>query len=367
MGRAMLSLRFLQFSNLILGERFEQLLPILPPSKIDVLRRESVRVIRDIARTALEREVDAVLCPGGFWEDETVVPEVVSPILDEVAALAPTPVFVAPGTVDPYHRFSLYDAFYFKRKTGRTLPRNFEVFSKPLPERRTVATLPHVDFHGVAVCGSADSAVPMPIVKRPDAVNVAILPWDNCQLPGFDFCACASDAPIPLLRGSALPPPRLRICEVGKGGVLTVEESEVSTRAIHTIDLEIDSGDVEADVLAQRVRQALEDAHVASLDVVVLQLKGTIAPTLAPVNLSAALAPECCFHLEIDDTRLTPDLSVLPGAEGPMAGKRVIGQLAARSKQVLEQLPSDVAVVSRAVFCAFDAVEGREVGANRVF
>lgn len=189
----------------------------------------------------LDREVDAVLCPGGFWEDETVVPEVVSTILDEVAALAPTPVFVAPELSTHTTGSASMTRFTTSARRGRQLPRNFEVFSNRFRAADRCHPAARGFFTAWLFAVLPDSAVPMPIVKRPDAVNVAILPQRNCRRPDLIFAHVRLTPRFPY-SGKRIGTPQaqdLRSCGQRRRS-LTVEELTCG-RAIHAIDLEMDS------------------------------------------------------------------------------------------------------------------------------
>lgn len=97
-------MRLLLFSGLHLDAPFRWAGPRLARARRRTLRDALVR----ICRLAVQLRADALLCGGDLFEHERVSPDTGSFLRASLAALPPTPVYLAPGNHDWYGPDSLY-------------------------------------------------------------------------------------------------------------------------------------------------------------------------------------------------------------------------------------------------------------------
>ncbi len=94
----------MHFADLHLDTPFAWARPGVARARRRALRQSLVR-IRELA---VELKVDAVCCGGDLYEQERFTPDTAEFVRDQFAALAPVPVFLAPGNHDWMGPHSLY-------------------------------------------------------------------------------------------------------------------------------------------------------------------------------------------------------------------------------------------------------------------
>ena len=108
-------------------------------------RRESF--VRALALVA-ERNLDGVLIPGDLFDDESVTTDTLRFVLHQLEALAPKPVFIAPGNHDPFGGPSPYSTESRQAARGLDWPENVFIFAHEAfrtvvwPERPGVTVTP---------------------------------------------------------------------------------------------------------------------------------------------------------------------------------------------------------------------------------
>lgn len=80
----------------------------VPPAVGNWRRADLHATVGRIMALAREHRVDAVTIAGDLYEHEYALPDTVELLREQLGALAPTPVFIAPGEHDPYGDDSLY-------------------------------------------------------------------------------------------------------------------------------------------------------------------------------------------------------------------------------------------------------------------
>src|SRR5947208_296508 len=128
---SMTTLRFLQFSDLHLECSLAGSKLRLPEGKRARIRRDLIVALKRIVEIAVSENVQAVLCPGDVWDDESVSFETAATFFDVMRELDPIPVFIAPGNHDPYTSFSFYNAACYERRAGTSHPPNVVIFNTP--------------------------------------------------------------------------------------------------------------------------------------------------------------------------------------------------------------------------------------------
>jgi DNA repair exonuclease SbcCD nuclease subunit len=105
-------------------------------------RREEVDAAPErFLRVARDARPDAVLLPGDLWDAENVPPALFRRLVEAFAALAPTPVFIAPGNHDFAGTGGFYDGAFLAALGLPGWPENVAVFrsaawqSLPVPGR----------------------------------------------------------------------------------------------------------------------------------------------------------------------------------------------------------------------------------------
>lgn len=367
MGRAMQSLRFLQFSDLGFGSRLDPILPYLSEEKLAELQRDRVAVLGQIIGVAAAQKVDAILCCGGLWEEHSLSDELAAGLLAEIAR-SEVPVLVVPGSVDPYHRFSFYDEAYVRTKPRMRAPENLEVFRSGRVERRTLASLPDADFFGVGhtLTGGAPQVLSGDFhVIRRHCANVAVLAQDAAlQLEGMDYIARPGKCAVPLLTRPGEADPEVLIVTVDADAhTATVEPLSLPVRVMHDIKLPVESVPANCAELLELLSRCLEEHEVAKEDCAVVTLSGCVDADSPAVALNREWVTSRCFHLLVRDNGLT---AKGPGVNVPSdetLTKRLVGRVTAE----IESSDVSPATAGAAAFAAMDALRGREVRVHRVY
>lgn len=115
------------------------------PDELRARRREEVDAAPDrLVAAAREVRPDVVLLPGDLWDAENVPPALFRRLAEALGALAPTPVFVAPGNHDFAGPGGFYDGAFLGALGLPGWPGNVAVFrhatweTRPVPGREDV-------------------------------------------------------------------------------------------------------------------------------------------------------------------------------------------------------------------------------------
>lgn len=411
----MSTLKFLQLSDLHLDSSLASSRLNLPPEKRARINKDIERSLARAVEIAAERRVDVLLCPGDLWDDESISFAGAAFIFETLASLAPIPVVVAPGNHDPLHAFSYHDSQYFRAKAGHGHPKNVTIFNSPRIERRTLPSLPDVDFYGCcfeANVPRSDRALAGIHPARTGALSVLVFhgslddglpgdadrpmtaPFSRQELldTGFDYAALghyhrASDIldHTGRVRGAygGAPVPRgldesgewrgfLLAGEIGPGGIVpgTLERIPVASRRILRAEATVDSTIRHAAAAQQRIADALAAAGARHDDIVHIVLQGRTHPEVTRFEFDDEWMQRAAFHLSVDQSRLEPEHDIDAMLRDATAGKRIEGQFVARMKELMEQAdddPDHLRMLREAMCLGLDALHGREVKPRHVY
>ena len=93
-----------------------------------IRRREVDEAPERLVRAARETSPDAVLLPGDLWDAESVPPALFRKLVEAFEALAPVPVFIAPGNHDFAGPGGFYDGAFLEALGLPDWPANVRVF-----------------------------------------------------------------------------------------------------------------------------------------------------------------------------------------------------------------------------------------------
>jgi DNA repair protein SbcD/Mre11 len=165
-------------------------------------RRQSLRdVFQSILDRAREWPADAVLVAGDLFDHDRVSRDTVAFLRESFQAIAPIPVFIAPGNHDPFVSGSPY--------ATEDWPANVHIFNRPFWTSYALDNLP-LTVHGFAFDGPDISANPFGTLAAPedDRIHVAVAHGSErgSQPPGKMSYApfLAQEASVPGLRYLAL-------------------------------------------------------------------------------------------------------------------------------------------------------------------
>jgi DNA repair protein SbcD/Mre11 len=409
----MLSLRFLQFSDLHLDCSLTGARLGLPAQKRARINHDIERALAKAVELARSEDVDVVLCPGDLWDDEAVSFQSATTIYDMLGSLSPIPVVLTPGNHDPLNAFSYHHAAYFRSKVGKPHPRNVTVMCSPRIERRTLPQLPDVDFYGccfeqnqprrerllqglrperedvlsvLVLHGSQDDMV----TPNPDQLMVAPFSRQELLACGFDYAALGHyhrfsqvEDDRGMVRGAYAGIPAARalsevgehyvlIGEIDRGGVRPdrLRKIAVDTRRVLRLSVDIDSSVSNSAAARDRIADALAEADAAENDIAYVTLEGRTHPEVTRFDFDPAWCDAQCFHLAIDQTGLEPEYDVETLLNDEAACKRIEGRFASRMRQLLEQSegdPQKQRIIRSALCYGLDAIKGREVRPRRVY
>lgn len=125
------TLRILQVSDLHLGGRAWPGCFDLDAEKAERRAGELRATVDRLAELARDRGVEAMLLPGDIFDRETVAPELVNHVIETFAALAPIPVYLAPGNHDFWSPASPYHGAERKRQGQPPWSENVCFFTSP--------------------------------------------------------------------------------------------------------------------------------------------------------------------------------------------------------------------------------------------
>lgn len=360
-------MRLLHFADLHLDTPFAWARPGAARARRRALRQSLVH-IRELA---VELKVDAVCCGGDLYEQDRFTPDTAEFIRAQFAALAPVPVFLAPGNHDWMGPHSLYRLVSWSG--------NVHVFTEPRLEPVPVAD--GFTVWGAAHCAPANTPCFLDgfAVDR-GGVNVALFhgseqgelsfqdrgkvphaPFRAGQIPaaGLDHALVGHfhsprDAAHHTYPGNPEP---LAFGETGERGavLVTVDGAGVVRRERHRVAVSLVSeatvdltGVTHADQIRERVRQALAP------------LTGTVRATVR-----GEVGPHIDVRLD-DLSDLAPHLDALVLRRGPIAVTYDLSALA-EERTVRGQFVRDVRDAAdltddqrrRVLFTGLRAFDGR--------
>ncbi|MFN7988160.1 MAG: metallophosphoesterase [Thermoanaerobaculia bacterium] len=283
-------------------------------------RREEVDEAPErLVRAAREARPDVVLLPGDLWDAENVPPSLFRRLVEAFDALAPAPVFVAPGNHDFAGPGGFYDGAFLDALGLPSWPRNVSVFRSaswetlPVPGREDAAVTgraflsplleagrpldppparPEVPFALLMLHGSLES------YRGPDAPagakRTAPFSAEELAAAGFAWAALGHHHAFDVVAspgGGALgaysgSPTGRGLDETGPRVFLKVTLVEGTPARVEPVpadcrqvlDLALDASSRDADALREAALSLLLEAGAAPGDLVRLTVRGRPAP-----------------------------------------------------------------------------------------
>ena len=104
---------------------------------------------------AKDQKVDAILIPGGLWDNVTVTGSTINNLVEAASSVGDIPIYIAPGHRDFYTRSSLYTNDMLQARGLNPWPANVHVFSSEHFGSVVHPTLDNVCFTGRAITKGA--------------------------------------------------------------------------------------------------------------------------------------------------------------------------------------------------------------------
>ncbi|MGI8904887.1 MAG: metallophosphoesterase family protein [Candidatus Sumerlaeaceae bacterium] len=408
------SVRFLQISDLHLDSSLGAGRLGLPQIKRARVQRDMAHALTRAMEIARDEEVDVILAPGDFWDDEGVSLKSASLVYDAFASVAPIPVLVAPGNHDPFNALSYHHPDYYLNKVRRAHPDNVSVFDQPAWKCVRFPHLPQVDFYGCCFTENrlrTDRLLASLQPEQADRLNVALLhgsrddvvapdrdgtrlmtaPFSRDELlhSGMDYAALGHyhrhstiEDGSGLIRGAygGIPVARgldesgdhfVLLGEIATGGVKPelLQRIKLDVRRILRLPIAVDASLTNNTAVKDRVCSALRSAGVAKDDIVYATLEGRTHADVDHFDFDEAWCDNQCFHLVLDQSQLEPEYDLDALLADETAGKRIEGRFAKRIREMLEQAesPEQVRTLRAALNVGMDALQGREVKPRHVY
>jgi DNA repair exonuclease SbcCD nuclease subunit len=382
------SIRFLQLSDVHFGQTMRGGKLRVPAA----VAAERVQERRDCFARAIglvqRHELDGVVVPGDLFDHESVDSDTLRFVIHTLGAIAPRPVFIAPGNHDPWAGASAYAAQDAGNVRGLTWPDNVHVFAHddfrtvPWPGREDVSvTGSGVAFDRPSAERRLGGRVPgeragLSILlfhgSRDDSgflqASKSTYPFSSEELLAQDFTwtALGHYHAHQLIQDPAGRPRAAYsgcltaggLDEGGPKGVLlveihgdrtSVEFLRLDPREVQDLECDL-TGATHAEVARERLERALAD--VPADDLVRVRLVGRRTARLDLDWLDRFARDR--FHLAIDSSGLRPDLD-LEDWPAEDEARTIEERFVARMKALGES--GDPALARRAMLYGLDALQ----------
>ena len=402
-------LRIAQLSDLHLGANLSGGKLALPQAKADKRRAEQRQCLSRFATHVRETRPDVVLMPGDLFDG--VEPDVddLNFVISTVNAMAPVPVFIAPGNHDgfsPSSGYNVHSALYQSRGGGPKWASHVRLFTgeqfetvavpylqgltvtgaafhRHMPEtHRALAEVPRAARNGVRLLLFHGSLKNYP--HQGDDKEVLPIAAAELESLGFAYAAVGHyhrGGPITGTSGRVLgayagAPFGLSLSDRGAGAWLeagwnpaeplranALHWHRCDDRAIHQFEVDV-TGATDTTALAGRVEEQLAAQHAGARDIVHVVLRGRLARGV-DFACSQALA-ERFFHVAVDDSAVEPDYaadfaSPLPEEPGLAATSEEVFRW--KMLKLYHEAPSDAerARIKEALYYGLDALTLGEI------
>lgn len=350
------SIRFLQLSDLHLDSSLQASRLSLPQDRIRTRQAELRQILPRACALVREKRLDLVLLPGDLFDDEAVTQDTVNFVIDNLGALAPVPVVIAPGNHDFYSLGSPYNDELLLARKQRPWPANVHVFRDGTWSTMTPGG-PDAPFQvtGLAHCVNAPLserllALPIRRPRRDDEGLLDLLIFhgsrDNARIPGrkirtlpfadtelagqgFDYAAIGhyhdqatiTDRDGRIIGAYAGCPAGRGLDEEGEKCVLvgeivketgvtrvSLEKVRLDPRAVRRVDVNC-TGATHRDAVLRRIEEALAVVEPSAADLIHIRLIGRIAPGIDP-DVPEGVFEDRFFHVSIDSSMVKPDYNL---------------------------------------------------------
>ncbi|HUT33697.1 MAG TPA: metallophosphoesterase [Planctomycetota bacterium] len=402
-------LRLAQLSDLHLGACLSGGKLALPQAKAEKRRADHRQCLTRFAAHVRETRPAAALIPGDLFDSTEPDIDDLNFAINTLNAMAPVPVFLAPGNHDAYAPsscYNLHSALYQSRGSGPKWGSHIRIFtadhfeSVPLPghpaasvsgvafhrhlpdTQRALIELPRTSQDGIRILLFHGSMENYPRAGS----DREVLPFTPAELEraGYTYAAVGHyhrGGVIAGERGGVLGAYAgaafaSSLSDEGAGTWLDLElaaheplqESALhwhrcDDRAVHRLQMDV-TGVTDTAALSQRLEEHLAAAKAGPRDLIHLTLHGRIARGV-PLDLRQPLA-ERFFHAVVDDSQVEPDYAVdlsAPDAKEPGLAATSEDLFVWRMRQLYRQTPSEDerARIKEALYYGLDALTLGEV------
>lgn len=386
--------KFLQFADVHLDTPFSS----LSKGKREERRAELRTTFKEILHIAKEQEVDLVLIPGDLFEHENVKRDTISFLVEELRALEPIPIFIAPGNHDYYSIQSWYarerGMDVFGTPPGAFWPENIYIFREP-------AFKSHVHdlftVTGIAHLGNDELRPPLEGLRPPEQGKVNFLmlhgsrrgfsipegkkmtfPFSDQELLtlGFDYVALGhyhthsvirDERSIPRAAYSGCPEPMgfddegekgVILGEVRPQGEVSLEFRKICTRLYKTVTIPLDETLSHREKLIDHLKRSLQE-ECQEEDIVRVVIEGRRAKLLK-LNPERDLPflESMVFHWEVKDNS-RPDYELEEIKKEESTRGRFVERLLEQYHQ--EEGEEKRRLLMDALYLGLDAFEGVEL------
>jgi DNA repair exonuclease SbcCD nuclease subunit len=292
--------------------------------------------------TARERQVDAVIIPGDLWDCESVSSQTVNRLAEAFQAIAPVPVYIAPGNHDYLSAESSYRQSVLSARSMRPWPDNVHIFQAGTFTTTKHPTRPDVSFTGRAFQANVpvtERLLAQAVPRNADAaINILVFhgsldgyaggdsgwpgkltaPFSAAELGalGFSYAAIGhyhdyteiktgdgriAGAYSGCLCGRGLDEQGPRYAVFGTiepSGQVKLEKAEFDNRRVVSISCDITGST--ADEVVKDVEQFISEAGTRPVDIVHLKVEGRYPVGAEPDYLMPKFAGNF-YHFQVED------------------------------------------------------------------
>lgn len=381
-------MRFVQFADCHVDSAAGGVLALTNEKKA-VLREDIRRSVAAACQLAIDTRADLILIPGDLFDFESVTPESISFIADQLAGLAPRPVLISPGNHDSLRAGSPY-----LPTSAISWPQNVHIFTSQTFES---VVLPDV---GCSVTGIAHAhrgitqRVLADMIPRNQAdINILlfhgsrdgfkptdkenVLPFSDTELArqGFTYAAighyhsysCITDSVGRIIgaysgctQGRGLDETGEKVAIVGaidSSGQVTLDTIEVGQRRIVDVVVNL-TGARSHESALERVAKSIESCGARFQDILAINLIGTLSCDV-DINAIESEFSSKYFHVRVRAADLAPDYD----AEIALTESAAASLRAAFLRRMLELKRSatnkeELAIVEDALYYGLRALDG---------
>ncbi len=400
------SLKFLHLADLHLDRSMSGGKLKLPFDKAEQRRRELREILGRAVETARSENVEVILIPGDFWEEEELSPETVLFVLERLGA-AGVPVVIAPGNHDFHSPAGHYSNDIVHARFGKEWPKNVTIFRDYELTTIQIPGLDDVSITGLAyhsnlavqgrklaekvaranasvhialIHGSRDDNIPPGKMRTLPLSDAELLaqPFDYTALGHYHTRAHVTDSEGRIRAAYSGSTAALSVEDAGEHGALVgvampggarpenLRFIELDNRRIHRVQLDV-SGEPHVHAVEEKLAASLQNLEVRPEDMLFVELTGTY-PQGNRIALGEEFVRGLCWHTRVDSSNVVQEWDLdAPDTLNPRTTEALFRSRIHKMMEDAADRGNDAEAkrLQNAMFYGLDALHGRSIAPRR--